>query len=134
VPPLVGLYTVPLPLIAYALFGTFANDGGSGPDSATALISYTVVGALAVSRIPTEYLVIDVRAGTAGGRVLPALWPAADRLGGQLHFNPGHARFCYPGADVDDDHGPDPYAPGGSREATAISLPKSGPLCRRAIR
>jgi SulP family sulfate permease len=56
VPPLVGLYTVPLPLIAYALFGT-SRTMVVGPDSATALISYTVVGALA-ARGAAEYVVL----------------------------------------------------------------------------
>ena len=45
VPPLVGLYTVPLPLIAYAIFGT-SRTMVIGPDSATALISGVTVGAL----------------------------------------------------------------------------------------
>jgi high affinity sulfate transporter 1 len=46
VPPLVGLYTVPIPLIAYAIFGT-SRTMVVGPDSATALISGVTVGALA---------------------------------------------------------------------------------------
>ncbi len=46
VPPLVGLYTVPIPLIAYALFGT-SRTMVIGPDSATALISGVTVGAIA---------------------------------------------------------------------------------------
>jgi SulP family sulfate permease len=45
VPPLVGLYTVPIPLIAYAIFGT-SRAMVIGPDSATALISAVTVGAL----------------------------------------------------------------------------------------
>jgi len=45
VPPLVGLYTVPLPLIAYALLGT-SRTMVIGPDSATALISAGTVGAV----------------------------------------------------------------------------------------
>lgn len=45
VPPLVGLYTVPLPLIAYALFGT-SRTMVIGPDSATALLSAATVGAV----------------------------------------------------------------------------------------
>ena len=45
VPPLVGLYTVPIPLIVYALFGT-SRTMVIGPDSATALISAGTVGAV----------------------------------------------------------------------------------------
>jgi high affinity sulfate transporter 1 len=48
VPPLVGLYTVPVPLIAYALFGT-SRTMVIGPDSATALISAGTVGAVVAS-------------------------------------------------------------------------------------
>jgi len=46
VSPLVGLYTVPIPLIAYAIFGT-SRTMVIGPDSATALLSGVTVGALA---------------------------------------------------------------------------------------
>jgi SulP family sulfate permease len=46
VPPLVGLYSVPIPLIVYAIFGT-SRTLVVGPDSATALISGVTVGALA---------------------------------------------------------------------------------------
>jgi len=45
VPPLVGLYTVPIPLIMYAFFGT-SRTMVIGPDSATALISAGTVGAV----------------------------------------------------------------------------------------
>jgi len=45
VPALVGLYTVPIPLIAYAIFGT-SRTMVIGPDSATALISAGTVGAV----------------------------------------------------------------------------------------
>lgn len=48
VPPLVGLYTVPIPLIVYALFGT-SRTMVIGPDSATALISAGTVGAVVAS-------------------------------------------------------------------------------------
>ena len=47
VPPLLGVFTVPLPLIAYACLGT-SRTLNVGPDSATALISYNVIGGLAV--------------------------------------------------------------------------------------
>jgi len=45
VPALVGLYTIPIPLIAYAIFGT-SRTMVIGPDSATALISAGTVGAV----------------------------------------------------------------------------------------
>jgi len=48
VPPLVGLYTVPIPLIIYAIFGT-SRTMVIGPDSATALISAGTVGAVVAS-------------------------------------------------------------------------------------
>jgi sulfate permease, SulP family len=56
VPPLIGLYTVPLPLFFYALFGT-SRLMVVGPDSATALISGVTVAALATSG-SEEYLVL----------------------------------------------------------------------------
>jgi len=49
VPPLIGLYTVPIPLIAYAIFGT-SRTMVIGPDSATALISAGTVGAVIASQ------------------------------------------------------------------------------------
>jgi high affinity sulfate transporter 1 len=45
VPPLVGLYSVPIPLILYAIFGS-SRTMVVGPDSATVLISGVTVGAL----------------------------------------------------------------------------------------
>ncbi|MGK7906948.1 MAG: SulP family inorganic anion transporter [Synechococcus sp.] len=48
VPPLIGLYTVPLPLFAYAFLGT-SRTMVVGPDTATAVISSVTVGALAAS-------------------------------------------------------------------------------------
>ena len=45
VPPLIGLYTVPLPLFMYALLGT-SRTMVIGPDTATAVISSVTVGAL----------------------------------------------------------------------------------------
>ncbi len=46
VPPLLGVFTVPLPLLAYACLGT-SRTLNVGPDSATALISYNVIAGLA---------------------------------------------------------------------------------------
>ncbi len=43
--PVIGLYTVPIPLIAYAIFGT-SRTMIIGPDSATALISGVTIGAV----------------------------------------------------------------------------------------
>ena len=43
--PVIGLYTVPIPLIAYAVFGT-SRTMIIGPDSATALISGVTIGAV----------------------------------------------------------------------------------------
>jgi high affinity sulfate transporter 1 len=47
VPPIMGLYTLIPPLIAYALFGT-SRQLVVGPDTATGLISALTVGAIAV--------------------------------------------------------------------------------------
>src|ERR1700756_5514487 len=47
VPPIMGLYTIVPPLIAYALFGT-SRLLVVGPDTATGLISALTVGAIAV--------------------------------------------------------------------------------------
>ncbi len=46
VPPLMGLYTVPLPLFCYALFGS-SRLMVVGPDSATALLSAGIIGSMA---------------------------------------------------------------------------------------
>src|SRR4051812_48674732 len=46
VPPIMGLYSIVPPLIAYALFGT-SRQLVVGPDTATGLISALTVGALA---------------------------------------------------------------------------------------
>ena len=52
--PVIGLYTVPLALIGYAVFGT-SRSLVVGPDSATALLSAHTVGLLAVQYSP-DYL------------------------------------------------------------------------------
>ena len=54
VPPVIGLYTVPLALIGYAVFGT-SRSLVVGPDSATALLSAHTVGLL-VSQGSPDYL------------------------------------------------------------------------------
>lgn len=48
VDPVIGLYTVPLPLLAYAIFGS-SRIMVVGPDSATALLSAATIGSLAAS-------------------------------------------------------------------------------------
>src|SRR5215831_5811090 len=48
VPPIMGLYTIVPPLIAYALLGT-SRQLVVGPDTATGLISALTVGAIAAS-------------------------------------------------------------------------------------
>jgi high affinity sulfate transporter 1 len=56
VPPVIGLYTVPLALIGYALFGT-SRSLVVGPDSATALLSAHTVGLLVAQGSP-DYLAL----------------------------------------------------------------------------
>jgi high affinity sulfate transporter 1 len=56
VPPIYGLYTVPLAMIAYAIFGT-SRTLAVGPESAIAIISAVTVGALAING-GTEYLAL----------------------------------------------------------------------------
>src|SRR3954468_10260161 len=51
VPPIMGLYTIVPPLIAYALFGT-SRQLVVGPDTATGLISALTVGAIAAQGTP----------------------------------------------------------------------------------
>ena len=65
VPPLVGLYTVPLPLIAYAVFGT-SRTMVIGPDSATALLSAATVGAV-VAAGTSHFLVLTSALALAVG-------------------------------------------------------------------
>jgi high affinity sulfate transporter 1 len=56
VPPVYGLYAVPLAMIAYAVFGT-SRTLCVGPESAIAIISAVTVGALAVGD-PNEFLTL----------------------------------------------------------------------------
>ena len=65
VPPLVGLYTVPLPLIAYAIFGS-SRTMVIGPNSATALLSGVTVGAVA-SQGSSEFLALTSALAMAVG-------------------------------------------------------------------
>ncbi len=56
VPPIYGLYTVPLAMIAYAIFGT-SRTLCVGPESAIAIISAVTVGALATGD-PDKFLAL----------------------------------------------------------------------------
>jgi high affinity sulfate transporter 1 len=56
VPPIYGLYAVPLAMVAYALFGT-SRTLCVGPESAIAIISAVTVGALAVGN-PNEFIAL----------------------------------------------------------------------------
>jgi high affinity sulfate transporter 1 len=57
VPPIYGLYTVPLAMIAYALFGT-SRTLSVGPESAIAIISAVSVGGLAASQDLNEFIAL----------------------------------------------------------------------------
>jgi len=89
VPPLVGLYTVPIPLIAYALFGT-SRTMVIGPDSATALISAGTVGAVVASHSGAtqvaEYVAITSALALIVGVVFLVLGVA--RMGWVANFIP----------------------------------------------
>jgi high affinity sulfate transporter 1 len=56
VPPVYGLYAVPLAMAAYAVFGT-SRTLSVGPESAIAIISAVTVGALAVGN-PNEFIAL----------------------------------------------------------------------------
>jgi SulP family sulfate permease len=56
VPPIYGLYAVPLAMLAYAFFGT-SRTMSVGPESAIAIISAVTVGAL-VTQNPEEFIVL----------------------------------------------------------------------------
>jgi SulP family sulfate permease len=56
VDPVIGLYTVPLALVGYALFGT-SRSLVVGPDSATALLSAHTIGTL-VAQNSSDYLAL----------------------------------------------------------------------------
>ena len=58
VPAIYALYSVPLAMIAYAVFGT-SRTLSVGPESAIAIISAVTVGALVVGK-PDEFLLLSV--------------------------------------------------------------------------
>jgi len=55
VPPIMGLYTIVPPLIAYALLGT-SRLLVVGPDTATGLISALTVGAIAIQYLSVVFV------------------------------------------------------------------------------
>jgi len=57
VPPIYGLYAVPLAMLAYAFFGT-SRTMCVGPESAIAIISAVTVGGLLVAPNPEEFLAL----------------------------------------------------------------------------
>ena len=65
VPPIMGLYTIPIPLFLYAIFGT-SRTLVVGPDSATALISASAVGTVAAVGA-AEYLALTSAMAIAVG-------------------------------------------------------------------
>ena len=89
VPPLIGLYTVPIPLIAYAIFGT-SRTMVIGPDSATALISAGTVGAVIASQSGAtqvaEYIAISSALALIVGVIFLVLGLA--RMGWVANFIP----------------------------------------------
>jgi len=82
VPPLIGMFTVPLPLIAYACLGT-SRTLVVGPDSATALLSAHTIAALAATGSP-DYLALTVELAFWVGLIF--LLAGALRLGWVASF------------------------------------------------
>ena len=83
VPPIMGLYTIVPPLIAYALLGT-SRLLVVGPDTATGLISALTVGAdRGAGNRGFQYAHLHPR--NLDRRLFPALRRAAHGLGGCLH-------------------------------------------------
>lgn len=66
VPAIVGLYGIPLAMIAYACLGT-SRTLSVGPDSATALLSATAIGALAIENTSEYATLTAVLAMLVGG-------------------------------------------------------------------
>jgi MFS superfamily sulfate permease-like transporter len=90
VPPIMGLYTIVPPLIAYALLGT-SRLLVVGPDTATGLISALTIGAIAVQGTADFNALTSTPAILIGAIFLP-LRRAAHGLGGRLYPHAGDAR------------------------------------------
>ena len=80
--PVIGLYTVPLALVGYAVFGT-SRSLVVGPDSATALLSAHTVGAL-VAQNSADYLILTTSLAFLAGLIF--LFFGLLRLGWVANF------------------------------------------------
>jgi SulP family sulfate permease len=80
--PVIGLYTVPLALVGYALFGT-SRSLVVGPDSATALLSAHTIGAL-VAQNSSDYLALTTSLAFLTGAIF--LFCGLLRLGWVANF------------------------------------------------
>jgi sulfate permease, SulP family len=69
-PPQTGLYTAPLALIAYAIFGT-SRHLNVGPSSTVAALSFTVVAGLAVAG-SSEFILLSIALALVTGLLLIA--------------------------------------------------------------
>src|SRR5271155_2356358 len=91
VPPVIGLYTIVPPLIAYALLGT-SRLLVVGPETATGLISALTVGAIAVQGT-AQFNALTFRAAgrqpiVFGGREAFPDWQPADEKGDEAQLLP----------------------------------------------
>ena len=125
VPPIMGLYTIVPPLIAYALLGT-SRLLVVGPDTATGLISALTVGAIAAQG-NCRVQCADLHPGDFDRRLFPTVRRVAHGLGGGLHPDAGHARI-YRRPGLRHHHRPSPASAWASRAHPAISSPNSGSL------
>ena len=80
--PVIGLYTVPLALVGYAVFGT-SRSLVVGPDSATALLSANIIGGL-VAQSSGDYLTLTTTLALLVG--LAFLILGLLRMGWVAHF------------------------------------------------
>ena len=78
VPPIMGLYTIVPPLLAYALLGT-SRQLVVGPDTATGLISALTVGA------------VNFHPRCTHRNFFLVIWSPAHGLGGQLYIDTSYA-------------------------------------------
>ena len=89
VPPIMGLYTIVPPLIAYALLGT-SRLLVVGPDTATGLISALTVGAIAAQGT-ADFNPLTSTLAILIGTLFSAVRRAAHGLGSRLHSDAGDA-------------------------------------------